>query len=59
MLDPEVLAAFPDDAERELVDELFALRQMVEPPAAALAAASPSRDTVAVGSPKPMVEWSG
>jgi DNA-binding FadR family transcriptional regulator len=48
LLDPEVLAwhlaATPSE---HLVDELFALRQMVEPPASALAASSPSRDTVA------------
>ncbi len=48
LLDPEVLAwhlaATPSE---HLVDELFALRQMVEPPAAALAASAPSRDTVA------------
>ena len=47
LLDPEVLAwhlaATPSE---HLVDELFALRQMVEPPAAALAAAAPSRNTV-------------
>ncbi len=47
LLDPEVLAwhlaATPSE---NLVDELFALRQMVEPPAAALAASAPSRDTV-------------
>jgi GntR family transcriptional regulator, galactonate operon transcriptional repressor len=47
LLDPEVLAwhlaATPSE---HLVDELFALRQMVEPPAAALAAAAPGRDTV-------------
>ena len=47
LLDPEVLAwhlaATPSE---HLVDELFALRQMVEPPAAALAAAAPSRETV-------------
>ncbi len=47
LLDPEVLAwhlaATPSE---HLVDELFALRQMVEPPAAALAAAAPARDTV-------------
>ena len=48
LLDPEVLAwhlaATPSE---HLIDELFALRQMVEPPAAALAASSPLRDTVA------------
>ena len=47
LLDPEVLAwhlaATPSE---NLVDELFVLRQMVEPPAAALAAAAPSRETV-------------
>ncbi len=47
LLDPEVLAwhlaATPGE---HLVDELFDLRQMVEPPAAALAAAAPSRETV-------------
>ena len=47
LLDPEVLAwhlaATPSE---HLVDELFALRQMVEPPAAALAAGAPSRNTV-------------
>jgi GntR family galactonate operon transcriptional repressor len=47
LLDPEVLAwhlaATPSE---HLVDELFALRQMVEPPAAALAASAPSRDTI-------------
>ena len=47
LLDPEVLAwhlaATPSE---HLVDELFALRQMVEPPAAAMAASAPSRDTV-------------
>lgn len=47
LLDPEVLAwhlaATPSE---HLVDELFALRQMVEPPAVALAAAAPSRETV-------------
>lgn len=47
LLDPEVLAwhlaATPSE---HLVDELFALRKMVEPPAAALAAAAPSRDTI-------------
>ncbi len=47
LLDPEVLAwhlaATPSE---HLVGELFALRQMVEPPAAALAAAAPSRETV-------------
>jgi DNA-binding FadR family transcriptional regulator len=47
LLDPEVLAwhlaATPSE---HLVDELFALRQLVEPPAAALAASAPSRDTI-------------
>jgi DNA-binding FadR family transcriptional regulator len=47
LLDPEVLAwhlaATPGE---HLVDELFALRQMVEPPAAALAASAPSRETI-------------
>ena len=47
LLDPEVLAwhlaATPSE---HLVDESFALRKMVEPPAAALAAAAPSRDTI-------------
>ncbi len=47
LLDPEVLAwhlaATPSE---HLVDELFVLRQMVEPPAAALAASVPSRDTI-------------
>ena len=47
LLDPEVLAwhlaATPSE---HLVDELFTLRKMVEPPAAALAAATPLRDTV-------------
>jgi DNA-binding FadR family transcriptional regulator len=47
LLDPEVLAwhlaATPSEL---LVGELFALRRMVEPPAAALAAAAPSRQTV-------------
>ncbi len=47
LLDPEVLAwhlaATPSE---HLVDELFALRQMVEPPAASLAASSPSRETI-------------
>jgi DNA-binding FadR family transcriptional regulator len=47
LLDPEVLAwhlaATPSE---HLVDELFALRKMVEPPAAALAATAPSRDTI-------------
>src|SRR5271166_6648350 len=47
LLDPEVLAwhlaATPSE---HLVDELFALRQLVEPPAAALAASARSRDTI-------------
>ena len=47
LLDPEVLAwhlqATPSE---QFVDELFVLRQMVEPPAAALAASSNSRATV-------------
>lgn len=47
LLDPDVLAwhlaATPSE---HLVDELFALRQMVEPPAAALAATAPSGETV-------------
>ncbi|HXZ14954.1 MAG TPA: FadR/GntR family transcriptional regulator [Roseiarcus sp.] len=47
LLDPEVLAwhlaATPSE---HLVDDLFVLRQMVEPPAAALAAAAPSADTI-------------
>ncbi len=48
LLDPEVLAwhlaATPSE---HLVDDLFALRQMVEPPAAALAASAPSGETIA------------
>jgi len=47
LLDPEVLAwhllAMPNE---HFVDDLFVLRQMVEPPAAAMAASSPSRATV-------------
>jgi len=47
LLDPDVIAwhlvATPSE---HLVDELFALRQMVEPPAAALAASAAGRDTV-------------
>ncbi|RBP13818.1 GntR family transcriptional regulator [Roseiarcus fermentans] len=47
LLDPEVLAwhlaATPSE---HLVGELFVLRQMVEPAAAALAAAAPARETV-------------
>ena len=47
LLDPEVLAWHLSATPSEhLVDELFALRKMVEPPAAALAAAAPSRDTI-------------
>ncbi len=47
LLDPEVLAwhlaATPSE---HLVGNLFALRQMVEPPAAALAAEAPSAETI-------------
>jgi DNA-binding FadR family transcriptional regulator len=47
LLDPEVLgwhlAAMPSE---HFVDELFELRQMVEPPAAAMAAALKSRGTI-------------
>src|SRR5271165_1183191 len=47
LLDPEVLAwhlaATPSE---HLVDDLFALRQMIEPPAAALAASTPSAETI-------------
>ncbi len=47
LLDPEILAwhlaATPSE---DLVDELFALRQMVEPPAAFLAAKAPSSTTI-------------
>jgi DNA-binding FadR family transcriptional regulator len=47
MLDPEVLAWHLQAAPTEyFVGELFALRQMVEPAAAALAASSPSDTTV-------------
>ena len=47
VLDPEVLAWHLQAAPTEhFVRELFALRQMVEPEAAALAAASPSPTTV-------------
>ena len=47
LLDPEVLAWHLEAAPHEhLVDELFVLRQMVEPPAAALAASSASVATV-------------
>jgi len=47
VLDPEMLAWHLEAAPTEhFVRELFALRQMVEPEAAALAAAAPSRATV-------------
>lgn len=47
LLDPEVLGWRLEAGPAEhLVDDLFVLRQMVEPPAAALAAAARSRATV-------------
>ena len=58
LLDPDVLAwhlaATPSE---HLVDELFALRQMVEPPAAALAASAAGRERSS-GSRRPTAGWS-
>ena len=59
LLDPEVLAwHLPATPNEHLVDDLFVLRQMVEPEAAALAAAR-RRGKRSRRSPTPTTGWSG